>query len=291
MSGPGERIRLIVNADDLGWSEGVNAGIFRAHREGIVSSATLAANMPAAEAALAEARSTPGLGMGLHLNACQGPCLSAEAARVLAGPDGQMDLKGPGLIRRCLLRPRRTLAAVAAEFEAQVRWCLARGHRPTHVDTHRHVHAWPAIFRIVAALCRRYDIPFVRRHREVLAGGGWPPSPRGQRRISVLLNLLGWRCRRIAPELLITGGTLGVAHTGRIDTAFLLRAIETLRPGLVEIMVHPGWGADLDANQTRLLASREAETAALCDPAVVQAIARRGIELTNYGRLGSQPGQ
>ena len=291
MSGPRDPIRLIVNADDLGWSEGVNAGIFQAHRDGIVTSATLAANMPAAEAALAGARSTPALGIGLHLNACQGPCLSAEAARVLAGPEGIMDLKGSQLIRRCLLRPRRTLAAVAAEFDAQIRWCLARDHRPTHVDSHRHVHAWPAIFRIVAGLCRRYDIPFVRRHREVLTGEGWPPAPRGQRRISMVLNLLGRRCERIAPELLVTSGTLGVAHTGRMDVAFLLRAVESLQPGVAEIMVHPGFDRDLNSRQTRLLASRAAEAAALCDPAVVRAIRRRGIELTHYGRLGSEPGR
>ena len=78
------RKRLIVNADDFGFSPGVTEGILRAHRQGIVTSTTIAANMPAAAAAagrLAEARD---LGVGVHLNVCQGPALSAEgrAARM-----------------------------------------------------------------------------------------------------------------------------------------------------------------------------------------------------------------
>ncbi|KKK62176.1 hypothetical protein LCGC14_3006960, partial [marine sediment metagenome] len=120
MSGqPGGGVRLIVNADDLGWSEGVNQGIFRAHREGIVTSATLAANMPGAQAAVDQlADAAPALGVGIHLNVCQGPAMSDAAGEVLAGPGGHMDLKGAQVIRKCILRPRRTLAAIEQEFDA-----------------------------------------------------------------------------------------------------------------------------------------------------------------------------
>jgi len=280
-----DEVRLIVNADDLGWSEGVNAGIFRAHREGIVTSATLAANMPAAEAALRAAADLPGLGVGIHLNACQGPPLSLRARGTLTGEEGTMNLTGPELIRRCLLHPRRTLWAVEAEFDAQAAWCFDHGLRPTHVDTHRHVHAWPAIFRLVVRLCRRYDIPFVRRHRERLRGAGWPPAARKQRRISRALNWLGRRCRRLAPELVVTNGTLGVTHTGRIDAAFLLAAAAALEPGTTEIMTHPGLADDLPAEQSRLRESRRAELEALCEARVREAIAQRGIRLVHYGQL------
>ncbi len=240
--------------------------------------------MPAAEAALAERSEHPGLGVGVHLNACQGPALSRQGRAVLAGPAGLMNATGAALVRRCALRPRRTLVAVEAEFDAQIAWCLSRGLRPTHLDSHRHVHAWPAIFRLVAGLCGRYDIAFVRWHREACpAGGGSAPAK--QRVVSRLLNLLGRRCRKIAPGRIATAGTLGVAHTGRIDVPFLLAAIDELPAAATEIMTHPGYGDDLDPAQTRLLAGRRAETDALCDELVRQQIAARNVALVHYGQL------
>jgi len=284
---PAER-RVIVNADDLGWTDGVNAGIARAHREGIVTSATLAANMPAAAAGAEEAAAMPDLGVGVHLNACQGPALSARAREVLAGPDGVMNLTAGQVIRRRLLRPRATLSAIEAEFDAQIAFCLDHGLKPTHADTHRHLHAWGSIFRLVADLCRRYDIPFIRRHGERLPTGRWPVPERRQQRVARVLTWLGARRQRQAPEWFATEGTWGVAHTGRIDEAFLIEASRRLPAGTVEIMVHPGLSDGLDPRQTRLIATRRTELEALCDPAVARALDKAGVERTHYGRLAEQ---
>jgi predicted glycoside hydrolase/deacetylase ChbG (UPF0249 family) len=276
--------RLIVNADDLGWSEGVTEGILQAHRQGIVTSSTLAANMPAAAGAITLSRNFPELGVGLHLNVCQGPALSSRGRAELAGADGQMNHSGLGLIMLALLRPRRMLPAIQEEFAAQIEFALSMGLKPTHLDSHRHVHAWPPIFRLVMVLAQRYDIAFVRRHREALPAG-MPPAPAGQRRLSRVLNFLGGRCHRLAPRLQPTLGTLGVAHTGAIDAAALLAVIAALPEGLSELMVHPGLPEGLQAGQTRLLASREAELRALCDADVRAAISRHRVVLTHYGKL------
>ena len=282
---------VIINADDLGWSEGVNVGIFRAHREGIVSSATLAANMPAAEAALAALKETPGFGVGVHLNACQGPPLSAMGLEVLAGPDGLMRSTAMRIVWRSVSRPH-LLWAIAAEFDAQIRWCLERGLRPTHADTHRHLHyavagryCIPGVFHIVAGLCRRYDIRFVRRLRERLPRDLMRTAPAKQRLISRALTLQDWWNRRWAGSLFVTEGTLGIAHTGLIDAAWLIRAAQAVRQGVTEIMVHPGLPDGLDPAQTRLLESRQMELAALCDPAVRAAFASQGIQLVHYGQI------
>lgn len=284
MSQPGTDTRLIVNADDLGWSEGVTEGILQAHRHGIVTSSTLAANMPAAAQAITLSRNFPELGVGVHLNVCQGPALSPRGRAELAGPDGQMNHSGMGMIKRAFLRPRRMLPAIQDEFAAQIEFALSAGLKPTHLDSHRHVHAWPPIFRLVMVLAQRYDIAFVRRHRESLPAD-MPQAPAGQRRLSRILNFLGGRCHRLAPRLQPTLGTLGVAHTGAIDAAVLLAVIAALPEGVSELMVHPGLARDLQAGQTRLLASREAELRALCDQSVLAAISRHGVVLTHYGKL------
>jgi predicted glycoside hydrolase/deacetylase ChbG (UPF0249 family) len=282
-------IRLIVNADDLGWTEGVNAGVFRAHREGMVSSTTLAANMPAAEQALGELANLPNLGVGVHLNACQGPALSRQGRQILAGPRGVMDRTGGQVLRACLLRPARMLPAIEAEFDAQIDWCLRHRLHPTHADSHRHLHAWPPVFRLVAGLCRRYDIRFVRRPLEMLGGAAFPPARTRRRLLSKLVNLMGRRCHALAPERFATTGTLGLAHTGLIEAGFLLAALESLQPGVTEIMVHPGYAAGLSFAQTRLLASRQIEMEALCDAQVLGRLKERKVELTHYGRLTISP--
>jgi len=273
----------VVNADDFGFWPGGSEGILRAHGEGIVTSTTVTANMPAAADAVRRLDEAPGLGVGVHLNVCQGPVLSPRAA-ALAGDDGLMRRTGSRLVLACLGR-RKLLEAVEAEFDAQIRWVLDCGIQPTHLDSHRHVHGYPPIFARVVKLARRYHIHYVRRHRESLPGGGWPVAEGRQRRIRFVLNVLGRRQAGMAADLLATAGTWGIAHTGRIDSAWLMLAARRLPAGVTEIMTHPGAGDDLPDDQTRLRQSRRTELEALCDPAVREAFARQGIELTHYGKL------
>ena len=283
MSGTRKAKRVVVNADDLGFSEGVTEGILRAHREGIVTSSTLAANMPAAASAVRRLAEVPDLGVGVHLNVSQGPPLSA-AGRLLADADGVMRSSAMSVVLACA-RSRAYLAAVAAECDAQIRWVLDHGVRPTHLDSHRHVHAWPGVFARVARLARRYHIRFVRWHREVLPGDDWPAAPASQERIRTWTNLFGaWNVLAL-DGVRHASGTWGIAHTGLIDAAWLVRAARAVRGGLVEIMTHPGLADDLNASVTRLRESRQAELRALCEPAVKGAFRRNGIERVHYGEL------
>ncbi len=275
--------RVIVNADDFGFSQAISDGILRAFRDGIVTSTTVTANMPSAADALAAARDADGLGVGVHLNLSQGPPLSREG-QALAGPDGVMNHSGAGLILACIRR-RSLLAAAQAECDAQIRWVLEHGIAPTHLDSHRHAHAWPPLFGRVAALARRYHVRFVRWHGERLAGAGWPAAPVGQRALSAVLNAMGAVNGLIGGDLRGTRGLLGVAHTGRIRRDWLLRAAAIVRPGVTEIMTHPGLADPAAGATSRLTASREQELAALCDADVRRAFEQRNIALVHYGQL------
>lgn len=275
--------RVIVNADDLGWSQGVTDGILLAHRNGIVTSATLAANMPDAERAIALAGAEPGLGVGIHLNICQGRPMSDAGAK-LAGSDGLMRFTGPGLIGRCLLRPW-LIGAALAECEAQIRWAMDRGVRPTHLDSHRHVHAFAPLLAGVVRLARRCGVPFVRWPLERLPGPGWPRPPRGQARTAWLLRAMCALDAATGRSLRPTRGTWGISHTGAISEAWLIHAAQAAPEGIIEIMTHPGFPHDLDRRDTRLLDSRQMELEALCSPTAREAFAGRQLELIHYGHV------
>jgi predicted glycoside hydrolase/deacetylase ChbG (UPF0249 family) len=279
--------RVIVNADDFGFSCGITEGILRGHRHGVVTSTTIAANMPAAEEAVRQLKDVPGLGVGVHLNACQGPALSKDGLR-LADADGVMRLSATRLLMMCVAKPW-LVRTIEAEFDAQIRWVLDHGIQPTHLDSHRHIHGYPPVFARVARLARRYNIRFVRWHREPISDrGGAPrtaPSVRSQVLLSRVLTGLGRANALLARDVVATNGTCGIAQTGMVTAEWLIRVAGLVGTGVTEIMTHPGLADGLDAGASRLRESRARELAALCEPAVREAFQKNGIRLVHYGQL------
>jgi len=266
--------RLVVNADDLGLTPGVDDGIFDAHEHGILTSASLFANAPSTADALRRARSHPSLGIGVHLALVDGvPTLPPARVSTLLEGDGRFRRSWKPFIVACL-RGRVSLVEVERELTAQIERLLAAGLRPTHVDGHKHVHAWPPIFAIVARLAARFGIPAVRVPYESFTFSAMPrdAAARGIATRQALLNaaMRPWarRNRRVAASLgLRTPRFIGRIHTGVLDRPSLhalLRSIGSA-PDITELMVHPGYlDAALAATGTRLLASREHELELLC---------------------------
>lgn len=122
---------LIVNADDLGASAGVNTGVLEAHTRGVVTSASLMVDMPAAEDFAASRDEVPGLSVGLHAT--------------LTSEDGEL-LFDTGACR--------------AELERQLaRFEELLGRAPTHLDSHHNVHLEQPLSDIFLAVARERDLP------------------------------------------------------------------------------------------------------------------------------------
>lgn len=136
------RRRLIVNADDLGMSDGINRGILEAHRRGIVTSASLMVRWPAAADAVARCRDDASLSLGLHLDLGEWTCRAGEWVRlyeVVSTDDAP---------------------AVRAEVMQQLdRFRQLTGRNPTHLDSHQHVHRDEPVRSIVAELGARLAVP------------------------------------------------------------------------------------------------------------------------------------
>ncbi len=283
MSQPGSTKQMVINADDYGFSPGISEGILQAHRQGVVTSTTITANMPAAAEAIKRLTDVPSLGVGVHLNASQGPPLSREGL-ALADDDGVMRLTAVGVIMATVRRPR-LLAAIEVEFDAQIRWVLDHGIQPTHLDSHRHAHGFTPILVRVMRLARRYNVRYVRWLHERLPGSGWKPGPAKQRRTRRILNAFSVANRWIGRDRRATRGTWGVEHTGCIDAAWLIQAARQAGANVTEIMTHPGLPDPVETAESRLGEQRQAELAALCDPAVRAALIENKVELVHYGQI------
>lgn len=268
---------LIVNADDFGFTRDVNAGIVRAHREGILTATTLMANGAAFDDAVSLAAENPTLDVGVHLQMVQGPSLSQ--------PGRMLPETIPALIRDLTFRRWN----IYAELSNQVERILAAGIRPTHLDTHKHTHLLPPVLSAVARLSQQYEIPWVRRPFDLPLDG--TRASLTTRTASLAMK----RLRRHFGCVLSSHGARSTDHfagfvwTGLYQAQDLVQLIEQLPEGSTEFMCHPGiCGPELLAATTRLKQTRQQELNALIDPRVRHAIEASQVQLTSYRQLSGQ---
>ncbi len=258
--------RLIVNADDFGFTHDVNAGIVEAHCTGILTAATLMANGAAFDDAVRLAGENPRLDVGCHLVLVEGNSVLAPASP-LPATLGE-------LVRAIALRRMR----IYDELAAQVRRVLNAGIAPTHLDTHKHTHLLPQVLDAVAEISEVFRIPWVRRPFDFGA-----TSPVGR-----LLRVLGAPFWTVLPRhgCRTADHFAGFQMTGKFGTPELAALIRRLPAGTTEFMCHPGrCGAELRAARTRLKESRETELRALTAPETRRALEEAGVQLVNYREL------
>jgi len=287
---------LIVNADDLGWTEGVNQGIVDAHRRGLVTSTSLLANGPAFESAVAIFRNHLELGVGVHLNLSDGaPAAEPNRVQKLLNKAGRLEGGPESLLVRIATRKFRA-EDVEQEWDAQIRKIKAAGISPTHLDGHKHVHMLPGLFEVALRLAKKHGIGAVRvAHEEstlraALSAGSEQPSKivlkqgvqaRG-------LKMLAGHAREMAERAGIAAADYfcGIAQTGVMTREGVEALVEALPDGTTELMCHPGHvDEDLRLSATRLQGSRQRELEILTDPGIRKLVATRGIRLINYAFL------
>ena len=290
--------RLIVNADDFGLTDGVNQAIIDAHQVGMLSSTTLLANGEAFEAAVALARQAPRLGVGIHLNLTEGkPVAAASLVPSLINSRGVFARKPVGLWR-ATLAGRVRAAEIERELHAQMEKVLAARLVPTHLDSHKHVHALPAVGKMSLKLARQYGIRAIRCVAETWPATGYLLGrfPRAQARIlrqrlgSLALSALSrsWRRGLQQADVACAEHFYGVTPTGFLDEGLLREILRHLPEGTSELMCHPGFvDQALRQTPTRLLEQREKEYQALTRPDTRLLANELGIELINYGDIAN----
>jgi predicted glycoside hydrolase/deacetylase ChbG (UPF0249 family) len=288
---------LIVNADDLGISVSTNLAIGRGHRRGMVTSASLMANMPAlGHAAERILRPNPELGVGVHLCLTSGrPLLAPGEVPLLVGRDGSFAHGFPGLIRLLWGRRRaEALAQVEREWTAQAGRIDALGFPVDHVDSHQHVHMIPGLFALAVALARARQAvvrvadeplgPLLRRPSHLvraLTGGGLLKK-------AILSCLAGTIRKQVSPAE--TAHYFGVLDAGRMTIDVLRRIVRSLPEGISEVNLHPGspaWldeGLDCSPADRRFLRRPEriAELEATLDPGLLTDLLDAGIRLVRF---------
>jgi len=290
---------LIVSADDLGWTDGVNRGIVEAFRNGIVTSTSLLANGAAFAGGVQAARSAPGLGVGVHLNLSDGPPVAdRETVASLLNVDGEF-AGGPESLLLRRVRRGLLLAEVENEWNAQIQKVRDAGIAPTHLDGHKHVHMLPGLFELALRLAKRHNIGAIRVSleasslRTALASGarqnvGMVMKQGVQARG---LKLLARDAREQAARTGISTADYfcGIAQTGELTREGVEQFVKCLPDGTTELMCHPGYAdAALQKTPTRLQDSRQTELQILTDTGIRNLVASLGIRLIDYGFVAQE---
>ncbi len=280
--------RVIINADDFGLCEGVNKGIIKAFREGILTSASLMTNTPGFEKAVEMARANPSLGVGVHLNIVRGlPLLEPEEIPSLVRKDGYFHGSVYPFFSG-LLRGKIKIEDVEREWRTQIERALRTGLSITHLDSEKHIHTFPPLFHLTLKLAAEYGICRVRYIKERCLV--WPP---GQMIKACLMA--GW-CSRGKPYLEGLGikavdHFYGLCQAGRVTAQWLKKILKKVRPGSTEIMTHPGFLTaellELEKNLGSYYINRrrEAELEALISPELQSLIKELEIKLISYRDL------
>ena len=289
---------MIINADDFGFTSGVNRAIFEAHTRGVVTSSTLMANGPAFAEAAELAKSSPRLSVGCHVVLIDGePVLNPEQLLSLTTrtPPARFRDGLKGFAARAITG-RIDAHEITAEAAAQIRKIQSAGIVVSHFDTHKHTHLFPKILRPLlraAADCgvRALRNPFAPRlplrSTQLLAR---PNLWTRYAEVRVLHRFAGAFRDAVDRDGFATpDGTLGIEVTGTLDET-LFQAIARCTPeGTWEFVCHPGYNdPDLQRAKTRLRESREIELAVLTLPPARDLLAREGIELISYHDLASR---
>ena len=227
---------LILTADDFGFATEINDAVVHAHREGVLSAASLMVTGPAAGHAVALARRLPTLRVGLHLALTDvTPASPPERIPALVDTGGRLRCGFSMLAAGVTLR-RKVRQQLAAEIAAQCAAFRRTGLTPDHINAHKHFHLHPMIAELVLDIGRHYGFTALRVPRESSAAypAWWLPS---QLALSPWLALLKMRARQrgfMTPDVV-----LGRAWSGAMTVDRLRRLLENLPGGVVEIYTHP----------------------------------------------------
>jgi chitin disaccharide deacetylase len=286
--------RLIVNADDFGFTSGVNRAIVEAHTRGVVTSSTLMANGPAFSEAARLSETVPKLSVGCHLVLTDGdPVLGAE--RLPSLTDGPHFRDGMMAFAARAIAGQMNADEITAETTAQIRKIQAAGIVVSHIDTHKHTHLFPKILRPLlrgAAACGVRSIRNPFGPRLPLQSSHLLSRPSLWTR-SVEVKILGGFAGKFREAVDREGfktpdGTLGIVVTGALDETLFYAIARSIPEGTWEFVCHPGYNdADLQAGNTRLRESRETELRVLTLPSARQVLADQSIELISYRELAA----
>jgi predicted glycoside hydrolase/deacetylase ChbG (UPF0249 family) len=276
-SGKSPAAYLIVNADDYGYYAGVSRGILDGARDGLIRATGVMANSDFFDEHVGWLGKDQKLDVGVHLNLTHGRPLTHDMVSALDKWEGNF----PGKYRVVgeIVAGRLSVKCVENEWQKQIRRCIDAGLKPVFLNTHEHLHMYPALFMLICSLADQHGIPFIR-----YSGPEWNHwVGAGGLLRNTLLQVMHMIDRKRAP--LNTPVLLGMSGSGKLDISYMQKCLARLQPGITyELMCHPGYCYPDEVLDQRLLSYHhwEQELELLKSESLKEICREAGVECVSY---------
>lgn len=279
--------RLIINADDFGLHPLINKGIIEGHTKGMITSTSLMPSAPYFDEAVRLAKANPGLGIGIHLTLVGGvrPVLMHGVDSLLTG--GGIFAEDYTVFAKKWYTGSIKKLELEQELRAQIEKVLAAGIKPTHIDSHQHMHVLPGIAGIVMRLCTEYGIDKIRMPGESIFWSGGFSAGLGRKIGRDGLSF----CTALAKSKAQKAGLtfpqhfFGMLAGGNLNERLVKNILLNLPEGTSEIMTHPGSDNNVLAQNFKWGYHWHDELNAFLSLENKKLASDEGIELINFGRL------
>jgi hopanoid biosynthesis associated protein HpnK len=280
-------MQIILNADDFGCSSSVNTAIIQAHRQGVLTSASLMVAGEALEEAVTLARQTPTLAVGLHVVVAGGRAVlpPEQLPHLVDGSSRFPDSPLHAGLRYTFSHSAKE--ELARELEAQFERFAETGLPLSHVDGHLHMHVHPTVFDLLLPLAARYGAQGLRLPRDgFLLAMGHDRRQAGTKALWALaFGLLGRRCllHLNGQQLTVAHRVYGLMQTGQMQEAYVIDLLRRFRGPTAEIYFHPS-----TLRQKEELGPNPDDLATLLSPAVRRTLEEKGLRPATYSTLSRE---
>lgn len=267
--------KFILNADDFGLTVFNNMAVKDGYDSGVLTSASVCTNTNAFYDVVNIVSSCQNLGLGVHLNIMEGKALTD--CDLLTDKQGRFNKSYLYLILN--QHNKSLLTQIRAEFTAQIEKALEHGLKISHLDSHVHTHAIPAIFKITCELAKEYNIKYVRTQSEkpyITQGTNFKKYTINLIKIA-LLEFYSRQNKKLLTcfNLKTNDNIIGVGYTGMMDSERILSGLRCVdSKNVVEALIHP---RKYSSEISHLVEYKIAQ-----DKTLKQGIYNLGFNLSNY---------
>ena len=267
--------KIIINADDFGYSPENNEAIKQGFRSGVITSASILTNLKGFDDAVNNVlKEIPDIDLGFHFNITEGKSLSN--CSLLCNKDGYFNNSYLNLILKS--GNKKFIEQIEQEFRVQIEKIL-KYHKITHIDSH--IHAIPGIFKLFLKLAKEYDIQFIRSQKEI-PYIIWNKSLNLKYPINIIKNILLnsytiINNRELSnTEIKTNDYFIGVLYTGHMDESTIIQGIKKINKNnsITEVIFHPTINKNKQNNYKEFLITE--------NPKIKDSLSNSGFELTNF---------
>ncbi len=279
--------QLIINADDFGLHPLINKGIIEGHSKGLITSTSIMPGADYFDEAVRLARENPGLGIGIHLTLVGGvKPVCTDGVNSLLTNEGIFAEDYTVFAKRWYTGSIRKIE-IERELRAQIEKVLDSGIRPTHIDSHQHMHVLPGIAGLAVRLCKEYGIGKIRMPGENIfwsggfkAGAGRKIGRDGLSFCAALAKIKADKAGLIYPQHFF-----GMLAGGNLNESLVKSILLALPEGTSEIMTHPGCGSEMLSGSFKWGYHWQNELEAFLSADNKRIVKELGIKLINFGGL------